>query len=232
MPKGNRYTAILSLPSLPKLHKNPGVYCRVSSNNHEQLSSLAQQVSHYVQMFIPPCHYLLYDIYIDVSSIHIKMYKKNNLAFLPPVYELLKPINRVSLFFLSLIRFPVLVISQVEHQIAQPLLEFRVVDILLEQFHVVSHDGEDDLLQHTVAFGTGFLLVAVAHSVLVLLVSAYHAGNLHNLATDVIGIVPVDIAEHMCQPQSVYQKAKYPLSLSESNNPLCAASSALKNSLF
>ena len=30
------------------------------------------------------------------------MYKKNNLAFLPPVYELLKPINRVSLFFLIL----------------------------------------------------------------------------------------------------------------------------------
>ena len=45
------------------------------------------------------------------------------------MYELLKPINRVSLFFLSLIRFPVLVISQVEHQIAQPLLEFRVVGI-------------------------------------------------------------------------------------------------------
>ena len=57
-----------SLPSLPKLHKNLGVYCRVSSNNHEQLSSLAQQVSHYVQMFRPPCHYLLYDIYIDVCS--------------------------------------------------------------------------------------------------------------------------------------------------------------------
>ena len=109
------------------------------------------------------------------------------------------PLLLLVLLFLCLIRLPVLVIGQVEYQIAELLLKLGIIRILLEQLHVVSHDGEDDLLQHTVAFSTGILLVAVTHCILVLLITADHAGNLHNLATDVISIIPVDIAEHIIE---------------------------------
>ena len=63
------------------------------------------------------------------------------------------------------IRLPIVVISQVEYQTAQPLLKLRIVRVLLEQFHIIGHDEEDDLLQYTVAPGMGFLFIAVAHSI-------------------------------------------------------------------
>ena len=37
-------------PSFPDMYKHVGVYCRVSTGSMPQLHSLAEQVSHYVQM--------------------------------------------------------------------------------------------------------------------------------------------------------------------------------------
>ena len=79
----------------------------------------------------------------------------------------------VSLFgFQILIRLSILIVGQIEHQIAQPLLELRIVRILLEQLHIVCHDRENDFLQYAVAFSARLLLVAVAHGILILFVAA------------------------------------------------------------
>ena len=55
-------------PAFPPTYKNVGVYCRVSTGSMPQLHSLAEQVSHYVQMLHARPPYKLYDIYIDVCS--------------------------------------------------------------------------------------------------------------------------------------------------------------------
>lgn len=55
-------------PSFPDMYKHVGVYCRVSTSSMPQLHSLAEQVSHYVQMLRANPPYKLYDIYIDVCS--------------------------------------------------------------------------------------------------------------------------------------------------------------------
>ena len=58
---------IISPAAFPT-YKHVGVYCRVSTGSMPQLHSLAEQISHYVQMLRARPPYKLYDIYIDVCS--------------------------------------------------------------------------------------------------------------------------------------------------------------------
>ena len=53
---------------MPSLYQKVGIYCRVSSMTQAQMSSLAQQVSFFVQMVAKRYDWQLEDIYIDVKS--------------------------------------------------------------------------------------------------------------------------------------------------------------------
>ena len=63
-----RKTRQIISPAAFPTYKHVGVYCRVSTGSMPQLHSLAEQVSHYVQMLRARPMYKLYDIYIDVCS--------------------------------------------------------------------------------------------------------------------------------------------------------------------
>lgn len=58
----------MALRPLPKLYKNVGIYCRVSSNTQEQLNSMATQVSFFVQMLSKRYDWNFVDIYLDFKS--------------------------------------------------------------------------------------------------------------------------------------------------------------------
>ena len=53
---------------------------------------------------------------------------------------------------------------------------------------MVRHDGEDDLLQGTLAFCSSFLLIRILHGILVFLVTRNHRRNLEDLALYVISL--------------------------------------------
>lgn len=71
------------------------------------------------------------------SGFNVLIYFCTQSKVFSPIVEPCKPAQASTL---ALIWLPVLVISQIEHQVAQPFLEFRIVCVLLEQFHVVCHD--------------------------------------------------------------------------------------------
>lgn len=56
-------------------------------------------------------------------------------------------------------------ICQIEDQIAQPFSEIRVICILFKQFRIIGQNRQNTFLQRTVAFGSRFLFIAVAHGV-------------------------------------------------------------------
>ena len=56
-------------PSFPDMYKHVGVYCRVSTGSMPQLHSLAEQVSHYVQMLRARPPYKLYDITLMSAAV-------------------------------------------------------------------------------------------------------------------------------------------------------------------
>ena len=66
--------------------------------------------------------------------------------------------NYLSVFFIFMI-------CQIEDQIAQPFSEIRVICILFKQFHIIGHNRQHNFLQRTVAFGSRFLFIAIAHGV-------------------------------------------------------------------
>lgn len=98
-----------------------------------------------------------------------------------------------------LIRLPFLVISQIKDKVGQPFLKRGIVLELLEQFHVVCHDCENDLLQRTFTFQPGALLIRITHGILIFFILGYHRRNFENLSANIISIIPVDIAKHIIE---------------------------------
>lgn len=56
------------IPPIPKREKKVGIYCRVSTNNAEQLQSLAAQVSHLTRLVAAMPQWVLSDVYMDIST--------------------------------------------------------------------------------------------------------------------------------------------------------------------
>ncbi len=52
----------------PKREKRVGIYCRVSTNDAEQLNSLAIQVSALTRLTASTSQWLLVDVYMDIAS--------------------------------------------------------------------------------------------------------------------------------------------------------------------
>lgn len=52
----------------PKREKRVGIYCRVSTNDTEQLNSLAVQVSALTRLVAATPQWLLVDVYMDIAS--------------------------------------------------------------------------------------------------------------------------------------------------------------------
>ena len=64
-----KYVKIIkSNPILPKFWHNIGIYCRVSSPMREQLNSISNQASFFVQMVNTRVNWNLVDIYLDFNS--------------------------------------------------------------------------------------------------------------------------------------------------------------------
>ena len=97
------------------------------------------------------------------------------------------------------IGFAFLIIGQVEHHVGQPFLEGWIVLELFEKFHIICHDRENDLLQGPFALSPGFLFIRVLHSIAVLLIVGNHDWDTQKLLLYVIGIVPLDIPEHVIE---------------------------------
>ncbi len=55
-------------PVPPKRDKRVGIYCRVSTNNSEQLKSLTAQVSHLTRITAATPQWLLVDVYMDIAT--------------------------------------------------------------------------------------------------------------------------------------------------------------------
>lgn len=55
-------------PLPPKREKKVAIYCRVSTNSHEQLKSLAAQVSGLTRYVAAVPQWLLVDVYMDIAS--------------------------------------------------------------------------------------------------------------------------------------------------------------------
>ena len=53
------------IPPKPNIFKKVAIYARVSSNSHEQLASLAHQISYLTQFAYRQIGWQLVDIYID-----------------------------------------------------------------------------------------------------------------------------------------------------------------------
>lgn len=56
------------IPPIPKREIKVGIYCRVSTNNAEQLQSLTAQVSHLTKLTAAMSQWLLADVYMDVAT--------------------------------------------------------------------------------------------------------------------------------------------------------------------
>ncbi|MDD4679434.1 MAG: recombinase family protein, partial [Clostridia bacterium] len=52
----------------PKREKRVGIYCRVSTNDADQLNSLAVQVSALTRLVAATPQWLLVDVYMDIAS--------------------------------------------------------------------------------------------------------------------------------------------------------------------
>ena len=52
----------------PKREKRVDIYCRVSTNDAEQLNSLAVQVSAFTRLVAATPRWLLVDVYMDIAS--------------------------------------------------------------------------------------------------------------------------------------------------------------------
>jgi len=76
---------IYYIPANPrKLEKKVALYCRVSTNDMEQLKSLTNQISALTRMVATVEQWRLVDIYIDIASAKSKssrksIYKKINI---------------------------------------------------------------------------------------------------------------------------------------------------------
>ncbi len=55
-------------PTLGKLGKNVGIYCRVSTRSQEQLNSLTNQISYLTRICYSKRIWILADIYVDIKS--------------------------------------------------------------------------------------------------------------------------------------------------------------------
>ena len=84
-----------------------------------------------------------------------------------------------------------------KYKVGKPLLERGIILKLFEQFHIISHDSEDDLLQSPLTFKSCTLFIRVLHSILIFLIPRNHSGYFKNLSAYIIRVIPVDIAKHI-----------------------------------
>ena len=104
------------------------------------------------------------------------------------------------------ILFSLWVIRKVKHQIGQPLFKRGIVLELFKQFHIVCHDGNDDLLQGSFTFKPRTLHIGVLHGVFIFFILGYHCRDFKNLSADIIRIVPVDVSEHIVEVGKDHRK--------------------------
>lgn len=67
------------IPAIPKREKRVAVYARVSTNDAEQLKSLAVQVSAFTRLVASTPQWLLVDVYMDTKLVQ---QEKNSLVCL------------------------------------------------------------------------------------------------------------------------------------------------------
>ena len=56
------------IPPKPTREKRVGIYCRVSTNNMDQLQSLTAQISHLTRLTASMLQWILVDAYIDIAT--------------------------------------------------------------------------------------------------------------------------------------------------------------------